>query len=42
MHLLVPNHKKVFKSFLYTYLPDWEEPEQQLQSNYGKTITING
>ncbi|MEW5861339.1 MAG: YgjP-like metallopeptidase domain-containing protein [Cyanobacteriota bacterium] len=42
MHLLVPNHKKVFKNFMYAYLPDWEEREQQLQSNYGKTITTNG
>src|SRR5712692_6513170 len=30
VHLLVPNHGKVFKSFLHAYLPDWEEREQQL------------
>ncbi|AFZ16725.1 M48 metallopeptidase family protein [Allocoleopsis franciscana] len=42
VHLLVPNHDKVFKSFMYAYLPDWEEREQQLQSNYGKTINTNG
>jgi len=41
VHLLVPNHGKVFKSFMYAYLPDWEEREQQLQSNYGKTINAN-
>jgi predicted metal-dependent hydrolase len=41
VHLLVPNHGKVFKSFMYAYLPDWEEREQQLQSSYGKTINTN-
>ena len=32
VHLLAPNHGKVFKSFMYTYLPDWEERERLLQS----------
>jgi hypothetical protein len=41
VHLLVPNHGKVFKSFMYAYLPDSEEREQRLQSNYGKTINAN-
>jgi hypothetical protein len=31
VHLLVPNHGKVFKSFLYAYLPDWERLEQELR-----------
>ena len=31
VHLLTPNHGKVFKSFMYAYLPDWEEREQKLQ-----------
>lgn len=31
VHLLAPNHGKVFKSFLLAYLPDWEERERQLQ-----------
>jgi predicted metal-dependent hydrolase len=31
VHLLVPNHGKVFKSFMFAYLPDWEEKEQRLQ-----------
>jgi predicted metal-dependent hydrolase len=31
-HLLAPNHGKVFKSFMYAYLPDWEEREQRLHS----------
>src|SRR5690242_17471765 len=30
VHLLAPNHGRVFKSFLHAYLPDWEEREQQL------------
>ena len=42
VHLLVPNHGKVFKSFMYAYLPDWEEREKRLQSNYGKIINANG
>ncbi len=24
VHRLVPNHGKVFKTFMHTYLPDWE------------------
>jgi predicted metal-dependent hydrolase len=31
VHLLTPTHGKVFKSFMYAYLPDWEEREQRLQ-----------
>jgi predicted metal-dependent hydrolase len=31
VHLLAPNHGKVFKSFMLAYLPDWEEREQALQ-----------
>lgn len=31
VHLLAPNHGRVFKSFMYAYLPDWEEREQRLQ-----------
>ena len=30
VHLLAPNHGKVFKSFLAAYLPDWEERERML------------
>src|SRR5688572_7864408 len=29
-HLLVPNHGKVFKSFLHAYMPDWEQREKRL------------
>lgn len=31
VHLLVANHGKVFKSFMYAYMPDWEEREQALR-----------
>jgi predicted metal-dependent hydrolase len=30
VHLLAPNHGKVFKSFMSAYLPDWEERENAL------------
>lgn len=30
-HVLAPNHGKVFKSFMYAYLPDWKECEQRLR-----------
>jgi predicted metal-dependent hydrolase len=31
VHLLAPNHGKVFKSFMTAYLPDWEEREEALR-----------
>src|ERR1019366_977556 len=31
VHLLSPNHGKVFKSFMLAYMPDWEEREARLQ-----------
>ena len=31
VHLLAPNHGKVFKSFMHAYLPDWEAREQKLR-----------
>ncbi|MBN4002674.1 M48 family metallopeptidase [Nostoc sp. LPT] len=33
VHLLVPNHGKLFKCFMFAYLPDWEELEIKLQKN---------
>ena len=36
VHLIAPNHGKVFKSFLLAYLPDWEERERQLQRHSRK------
>lgn len=32
VHLLAPNHGKVFKSFMHAYMPDWEQREQRLRS----------
>ncbi|MGD0327656.1 MAG: M48 family metallopeptidase [Halobacteriota archaeon] len=32
VHLLIPNHGKVFKSFMLAYLPDWEAKERLLQA----------
>lgn len=31
LHLIAPDHGKVFKSFLYAYLPNWHELERQLR-----------
>jgi predicted metal-dependent hydrolase len=31
VHLLTPNHGKVFKCFMSVYLPDWEDRERKLQ-----------
>lgn len=32
VHLLVPNHGKLFKSYMSAYLPDWEERQNRLRS----------
>jgi len=32
VHLLAPNHGRVFKSFMHAYMPDWEAREKQLQT----------
>ena len=32
VHLLAPNHGRVFKSFMSAYLPDWEERQHYLQT----------
>jgi predicted metal-dependent hydrolase len=31
VHLLAPNHGRVFKSFLHAYLPDWRDRERRLR-----------
>lgn len=31
VHLLAPNHGKLFKSFMNAYLPNWEERHLRLQ-----------
>lgn len=36
VHLLAPNHGKVFKSFMHAYMPDWETREKQLQMQTDK------
>lgn len=38
VHLLVPNHGKVFKSFMQAYMPEWEALEIQLQSYANKGL----
>lgn len=38
VHLLVPNHGKVFKSFMYAYLPNWEDLENQLRKEAAKEV----
>lgn len=32
VHMLAPNHGKIFKSFMHAYLPDWEERETRLSA----------
>jgi predicted metal-dependent hydrolase len=34
VHLLIPNHGKVFKSFLSAYLPDWTDREEKLKYKF--------
>src|SRR5215467_10788979 len=36
VHLLAPNHGRVFKSFMNAYMPDWEKREKQLQMHTDK------
>jgi predicted metal-dependent hydrolase len=33
VHFLAPNHGKLFKSFLFAYLPDWEDRQQRLAAH---------
>ncbi|MGK7938748.1 MAG: M48 family metallopeptidase [Crocosphaera sp.] len=33
VHLIVPNHSKLFKCFMTAHLPDWEEREKKLKSH---------
>ena len=37
VHLLIPNHGRVFKSFMYAYMPDWETRERRLQAHTSET-----
>ena len=31
VHLLAPNHGRLFRSFMHAYLPDWEERQRALE-----------
>ena len=33
VHIIAPNHGKVFKSFMFAYLPDWQERERRLRDH---------
>ncbi|MGD0951522.1 MAG: M48 family metallopeptidase [Methanotrichaceae archaeon] len=33
LHIIAPNHGKVFKSFMFAYLPDWQERERRLRDH---------
>ncbi len=33
VHLLVPNHGKLFKGYMSAYLPDWEERQKSLKES---------
>ena len=34
VHLLVPNHGKLFKGYMSAYLPDWEKRQNRLRLLY--------
>lgn len=41
LHIIAPNHGKVFKSFMFAYLPDWQERERRLRDHErAKMISI--
>jgi predicted metal-dependent hydrolase len=31
VHVLAPNHGRVFKSFMRAYMPDWQDRERKLR-----------
>jgi predicted metal-dependent hydrolase len=33
VHMIAPNHGKLFKSFMFAYLPDWPQREQHLRDH---------
>lgn len=39
VHLLAPNHGKVFKSFMHAYMPDWQERERRLQDSAARSLS---
>ena len=40
VHLLAPNHGRVFKSFMHAYLPDWEERDQRLRKFTDRKVSF--
>ena len=38
VHILAPNHGKVFKSFMHAYLPGWEVREAKLREFVGREV----
>ena len=40
VHLLAPNHGKVFKSFMDAYLPDWHERDAALRIWAGRLASM--
>jgi predicted metal-dependent hydrolase len=40
VHLIAPNHGKVFKSFMHVYFPDWEEREKRLRTRSSSQETL--
>jgi predicted metal-dependent hydrolase len=33
VHLLAPNHGRVFKSFMRAYMPDWQQRDRELRQS---------
>jgi predicted metal-dependent hydrolase len=40
VHLLVPNHGKVFKLFMGAYLPDWQAREKDLRARERRALLV--
>ena len=41
VHLLAPNHGRVFKSFLHAYLPDWQHREKALREHGRRAVAAS-
>jgi predicted metal-dependent hydrolase len=41
VHIIAPNHGKVFKSFMLAYLPDWQERERMLRDHEREKMISN-
>ena len=40
VHIIAPNHGKVFKSFMFAYLPDWQERERRLRDHESEKMMM--